>query len=196
MKRVLSVILITMTILTGCETKEKGDPKLVADQFIDAASRNDMPAMKNLSTVESRFVLDRIGNSVSQAGGVMSTTFNKQNVETGEATISGDEAIVPVIDKKSKESINLTLKKQLGEWKVSLDMNTIMDMVNSKMREKGVVINDTLRKILPSLDDINIDSLSRNIRINGKSVDSFKNAFKKRGISLDSLKKRKIDIKF
>lgn len=196
MKRILSLIFVIVTFLTGCETKEKGDPKAVADQFINAASRNDLPAMKSLTTMESRFVLDRIESSVNQGGGMITQAFKKENVSTGEATISGDEATVPVTDNKSGESVNLTLKKQLGEWKVSLDMNTIMQMVNSKMREQGTMINDSLRKIIPSLDKINIDSLSRKVRINGKSVDSLRNEFKKRGLSLDSLKKRKIDINF
>lgn len=185
-----------MLIFTGCETKDAGDPQAVADKFIDAASRNDMPAVKNLTTIESRFVLDRIGTSMGTNGGLMKTAFNKDNVETGEATISGDEALVPVKDKKSGESVNLTLKKQLGEWKVSLDMNTLMQMAKSKMKEKGVGINDSLRKIIPSLDNINLDSISKKVRINGKSVDSLKRELRRRGISFDSLRKRNIEINF
>lgn len=196
MKTFWSLFVLSISFLAGCETKDAGDPQSVADKFIDAASRNDMPAVKNLTTLESRFVLDRIESSVNQNSGLMKTAFNKDNVETGEATISGDEAIVPLTDKKSGEIVNLNLKKQLGEWKVSLDMNTLMQLAKNKMREKGVVINDSLRKIIPSLDNINLDSLSRKVRINGKSVDSLKREFKRRGISLDSLAKRNIEINF
>lgn len=196
MKRLSGLFVLSFMIFTGCETKDAGDPQGVADKFIDAASRNDMQAVKNLTTLESRFVIDRIGNSVDQNGSILKTTFDKDNVETGEATISGDEAVVPVKYKKTGETVNLTLKKQLGEWKVSLGMNTIMQMAKGKMREKGVDLNDSLGKIIPSLDNINLDSLSKKIRFNGKSVDSLRQAFKKRGLSFDSLKKRNIEINF
>ena len=196
MKKIFSLLVLSVAFFSGCETKEDGDPKAVADKFIDAASRNDMPAVKNLTTIQSRFVLDRIESSVNSNGSVLKNVFNKDNVVTGKATISGDEAIVPVSDQKSGESMNLTLKKQLGEWKVSLDMNTLMEMAKSKMREKGISINDSLRKRIPSLDNLNIDSLSRKVRVNGKSIDSLKRDLRRRGISLDSLKKRNIEINF
>lgn len=196
MKKICSLLILSIVLLSGCETKEDGDPKAVADKFIDAVSRNDMPAVKNLTTIESRFVLDRIESSVNSNGSVLKNVFNKDNVVTGEATISGDEAIVPVSDKKSGESLNLTLKKQLGEWKVSLDMNTLMEMAKGKMREKGISISDSLRNRIPSLDNLNIDSLSRKVRVNGKSIDSLRRDLKRRGISFDSLKKRNIEINF
>ena len=196
MKKLFSLLVLSVALFSGCETKEGGDPKAVADKFIDAASRNDMPAVKNLTTIQSRFVLDRIESSVNPNGSVLKNVFNKDNVVTGKATISGDEAIVPVSDQKSGESMNLTLKKQLGEWKVSLDMNTLMEMAKGKMREKGISINDSLRKRIPSLDNLNIDSLSRKVRVNGKSIDSLRRDLKRRGISFDSLKKRNIEINF
>lgn len=196
MKRFLALLLLAITIFSGCETKDAGDPQAVADKFIDAASRNDMPAVKNLTTIESRFVLNQVESSMNQGGSLLKTAFNKDKVETGEATISGDQAIVPVTDKKTGETVNLTLKKQLGEWKVALDMNTLMELAKGKMREKGIIINDSLRKLIPSLDNINIDSLSRKVRINGKSVDSLRRELKRKGISFDSLKKRNIEINF
>jgi len=77
------------------------------------------------------------------------------NMQMGDATISGDSATVPVTDKKSGESTDFLLKKENGNWKVAFDMSTLMNMANKKMMEhglKGMHRNDS--------SDMNTDTIN------------------------------------
>jgi hypothetical protein len=70
------------------------------------------------------------------------STYDKDNLEYGDAKIEGDKATVPVKNKKSGETTNYTLKKEDGKWKVAFDKATMTQMGTDKMKEKGMDMND------------------------------------------------------
>src|SRR5665647_3871204 len=65
---------------------------------------------------------------------VKDTTYDKSNMEFGDAKIEGDKATVPVKDKKSGGTTNYTLKKEGGAWKVAFDKATMTQMGTDKMK--------------------------------------------------------------
>ena len=58
--------------------------------------------------------------------------FDVNDMEFGEVKIDGDKATVPVKEKKSGESMNYTLKKESGKWKVAFDKSSMILMMKFK----------------------------------------------------------------
>lgn len=195
MKKIFLVAFILSIIISSCNSSQNtGDPKIVAEKFIDAVSRKDMATVRSLSTTESKFMLDQMDSSLNKnEEGIKNLNFDRSKVQIGEATITGDIATVPIKEIKSGEAIDLPLKKENGEWKVSFDMTSMMNMAMKKMKEKGINISDSLHG---SLKNLNIDSLRQEMKTKGISIDSIQKEMKKRGINLDSLKGKSIEIKF
>jgi len=189
MKKILFALLVFMAATTGCNTaKDSGDPKIVVEKFVDAVSRKDMATVRSLSTADSKFMIDQMESSMNNNGGeIKNFQFDKSKVQLGDAVISGDNATVPVTELKSGESIDLPLKKENGEWKISFDMSSMMNMAMKKMQEKGINM-DSLRGAIPELQKLNIDSLTREMNSKGISIDSIRNEMMRKGINLDSLK--------
>ena len=68
--------------------------------------------------------------------------FNKNQMEFGDAVINGDVATVPVKEKTSGETVDFTLKKEDGSWKVAFDKSTLMGMATKKMKEHNIDLNN------------------------------------------------------
>ena len=81
--------------------------------------------------------------------------YDKNNMEYGDAVITGDKATVPVKDKKSGETTNFTLKKEGGDWKVAFDKATMTQMATDKMKSKGMDMNSGMDSAQKMMNDIN-----------------------------------------
>ena len=92
---------------------------------------------------------------------------------TGWAVINGEEATVVAKEKASGESINFTLKKQEGAWKVAFDMGSMMQMATDKMKEKGVSA-DSMKMMMNEMKNLNIDSLQKVLKEGMNAMDSAK----------------------
>jgi len=182
-------IFIIAFIIAGCNSSQNaGNPKVVVEKFVDALSRKDITTARSLTTADSKFFLDQMENSINKnEDGIQNLNFNKSDVEFGEATINGDNATVPVKELKSGEGIDVPLKKENGEWKISIDITSMMNMAMKKMEEKGINLTDSLKEGMSSFRNLNIDSLKIQMNEKGISIDSIKNEMRKRGINLDSL---------
>ncbi|MEO5984498.1 MAG: hypothetical protein ABIP80_03275 [Ferruginibacter sp.] len=196
MKKIFIPFLVTLIVLNGCTDKNDRDPKVVVEKFIDALSKKDMATVRSLSTIESKFVIDQIERSMNNGEpGLMNFQLDKSKLTIGEANVTGDEAKVSVSDNKSGEAFDISLKKQLGEWKVSFEMNAMMGMVMKKMKQKGINISDSLRALIPRVN-INFDSIRKKLKGKGLSMDSVRAEMKRRGIRFDSSKGKSIEINF
>ncbi len=159
MKKILLAIVVLSTFsLNGCKSGG-GDPKVVLEQFFDALSKNNIEAARKLATKDSKSMIDmmemgmKMGNSKKE-----SEKFSKANMEIGEAKIDGDKAIVPVKEKNTG-TMNYTLKKEDGSWKVAFDKSSIMSMGMEKMNDKEINPADSIGKAMDELKNINMDSL-------------------------------------
>ena len=143
MKKIfLPVVVLLLSGVTGCKTNS-GDPRSVLMSFMEALGKKDIEGAKKYATKDSEGMLGMIQMGMSMTpDSLKDKTYDKNNMEFGEAKIEGDKATVPVKDKKSGETMNYTLKKESGAWKVAFDKSTMMEMGKDKMKEKGMDMND------------------------------------------------------
>jgi outer membrane murein-binding lipoprotein Lpp len=171
MKKVLlSAIVIATVVLTGCNSGG-GEPKVVLGQFFDALTKKDMATARMLSTADSKTMLDLMEMGMKTET-KETEKYDKANMEFGEAKIDGDKATVPVKEKTSGETMNYTLKKEGGSWKVAFDKASIMSMGMDKMNEKGINVTDSLDNIMDELKKVDMDSLQRGMKEGAKALDS------------------------
>jgi hypothetical protein len=136
-KIILSVLTISILVLAGCKSGG-GDPKAVLTNFFNALAKKDFTAVKKYSTKDSEGMLSMVQMGMQNVQDTSQTMmYKKDNLEIGEAVITGDRATIPVKDKQSGETTDFTLKKESGDWKVAFDKSTLMEMAQKKMKEHG-----------------------------------------------------------
>ncbi len=151
-KIILSALMVSIIIFAGCKSGG-GDPKTVLMSFFDALAKKDFDAVKKYTTKDSESMLGMVQMGMQNIKDTSQTMmYKKENIEVGDAAITGDKAIVPVKDKRSGETTDFTLKKESGEWKVAFDKSTLMEMAQKKMKEHGIGgmhngMNDSLNSI-------------------------------------------------
>ncbi|HUS01966.1 MAG TPA: hypothetical protein VMY77_09575 [Chitinophagaceae bacterium] len=161
-KIILSAIVLLVLGVTGCKNNNNtGDPRAVLMSFMDALGKKDIENAKKYATKDSEGMLGMIQFGMTMAPD--STTdkmYDKSNIEFGNAKIDGDKATVPVIIKNSGDTLNFSLNKESGSWKVAFDMFTMMQMGKEKMKEKGMDMNSGMDSASKMLEDMNksIDS--------------------------------------
>lgn len=158
MKRYLIVFIVVVLLGFGCDTNSgtTGNPKEVVDKFFTAMTARDMVTARKYATQESETMFNLIDMGMKMAPEKMNNqVIDKSRVEYGSAVINGDDATVPLKDKVSGETTQINLKKQNGSWKVAFDMNTLLNMGHTKMKEKGMTeeqINNMTNKVKDALE--------------------------------------------
>ncbi len=161
-KLLLASTLIATTFLISCKSNSGGNPTEVLSAFFDAMAKNDMVKAKELATPESQAMFSLMEMGGKDAKKDMGK-FDKNEVEFLPAIIDGDNAKVPVKEKKGGETVNFPMKKVNGSWKVAFDKTSIMGMATDKMSEKGINLSDSLDMIKDKMKDLNMDSLGKEI---------------------------------
>ena len=105
--------------------------------------------------------------------------FEISRMEFSEPKIDGDKAVVPVKETTSGETLNYTLKKEDGSWKVAFDKSSMMEMGMDKMNEKGINPADSIGAAMEKLKELNIDSLKDGMNRGIESMDSAKRELEK-----------------
>ena len=101
--------------------------------------KKDFTTVKKYSTKDSEGMMGMMQMAMQKMPDSSQTMqYKKENIELGDAVINGDNATVPVKDKKSGETTDFTLKKEDGSWKVAFDKSTLMEMAQKKMKEHGM----------------------------------------------------------
>ena len=175
MKKLLAALLL-VGVMVGCKTNSD-DPKGVLTDFFKALSDKDMAKARSLATADSKSMLDmmEMGMKMSQDTAADDMKFDPAKMELGEVKVDGDKATVPVTEKTSGETLNYTLKKEDGAWKVAFDKSSMMTMGMEKMNEKGINPSDSLDAALEELENIDRDSLRQGIDEGIRALDSAKN---------------------
>lgn len=155
-KIILSLATIITFSIIGCKGGEGGNPRSVLMSFFDALGKKDINTAKKYATKDSEQMLGMIQVGMSSSTDSTSDKmYDKNNMEYGDAVITGDKAIVPVKDKKSGETTNFTLKKESGDWKVAFDKATMMQMATDKMQSKGMNMSRGMDSAQKMLNDLN-----------------------------------------
>lgn len=154
-----AAILLAAAAFYSCKGKSSStaavaveDPKVVLTNFFDALSRADIETAKSLSTPESQVMLSLAGAKL-QANKEMLSKYDKSKVTFGEARITGDSAVVPIITKNS--SVDFPLRKIDGAWKVDFTLNSMMELNMGKIKERQGM------RGLERLKNMNVDSLAK-----------------------------------
>ncbi len=156
-KKIIPVILFCLLLFSGCLTTDNNSgPTEVLEAFADAIVKKDMIKAKQLSTPESQSVLNMMGVAGLTTGVKFTDKFNKEKVEFGVATITGDNATVPVKDRATGQAINFPLRKINGQWRVSIDANSMMGMARSKINTTTGGLKDSAKNVIKR---INLDKL-------------------------------------
>ena len=186
MKKLL-VVLFAFSALYISSCKSGGsDPKTVLTGFFDAMAKKDIAAARKLATADSKGMFDLMEMGMKMEKNTMDDKtdeqFDKSKMEMSEAKIEGDKATVNVKEKKSGESINFILKKEGGDWKVAMDMATMMTMGAEKMKEKGM--NDeqmgNMQEEMEKFKNMSADSLKMMMDKGMQALDSIKNTMEKK----------------
>lgn len=176
MKRSLLAALFLAAVVIGCKSSSS-DPKGVLNDFFKALSEKDMAKARSLATADSKSMLDMMEMGMKMSQDTASDMkFDPSKMEFGEVKIEGDKATVPVTEKTSGETLNYTLKKEDGNWKVAFDKSSMMTMGMEKMNEKGIDVSDSLDAAMDEIENLDRDSLRRGIDEGIRALDSAKDA--------------------
>lgn len=174
MKKILVVALAFSTLyITSCKSGGS-DPKSVLSSFFDAMAKKDFAAAIKLATKDSKTTLEALEEDMKMNGDDMSSEqFDRSKIEIGQAIIDGDKAIVNVKGKKSGSGDDFILKKEGGEWKVAMDLGTLLNMGAQKMKKEGMTEEmkelQEIQKIMDTMRDKNrayFDSLKKALEKN------------------------------
>ena len=158
-KIILLVITAFIIILPGCQSGGGGNPKEVLTHFVDALANKNIDEAKKYVTKDSEGMMGMMQMGMQSMQEHEDKMLpKKENIEIGDAVITGDNATVAVKDKVSGESTDFVLKKEDGNWKVAFDMSTLMEMANKKMKEHGMGnmdMDSMKRGMNEALDSIN-----------------------------------------
>ena len=175
MKRVLYCLAICFIVLSGCKTSG-GDPKKVLSQFFEALHARDIPTARKYATEDSKSMLDmmEMGMKMEKDATKEDDKFSPADMQYGDAKIDGDKAVISVKNLKGGETMDYSLKKVKGEWKVAFDKATMMSKGIEKMGEKGINPMDSISKGINELKKMDKDSLKKEINEGMKALDSMK----------------------
>lgn len=184
-KLLVAVFAFSAVCMSSCNSGS-GDPKAVLTSFFDAMAKKDLAAARKLATADSKPMFDMMEMGMKMKDNSIedktNDQFDKGKMEIGEAKIDGDRATVNVKEIKSGESINFVLKKESGDWKVAMDMNTLMGIGVEKLKEKGM--NDEemtdMKEQMKKLKDMDPDSIKMLMDKGMKAMDSLKAVMEKK----------------
>ncbi len=171
MKKVfLAAFSAAFLLLAGCNSGA-GDPKSVLNDFFEALAKKDLAGARELATEDSKSMLDMMEMAMKTDSSEMGK-YDMKNMEFGEAKIDGDMATVPVKEKDSGETMNYSLKKVEGKWKVAFDKASIMNMATDKMKGDGINIGDSINNVVEEMKNMDTDSLAEKMKEGAKAMDS------------------------
>lgn len=184
-KLLVAAFAFSAMYMSSCNSAG-GDPKVVLTDFFDAMAKKDIAAARALATKDSKTMFDLMEMGMKMKDNTVEDKtdekFDKGKVEFGEAKIDGDNATVNVKEIKSGESINFTLKKEEGSWKVAMDMSSLMKMGMDKMNENGMDGADmeNIQGEMEKFRNMDKDSLKMILDKGSSMLDSLKSALDKK----------------
>jgi hypothetical protein len=143
----LPVFLALIFIFTGCISGGADlNPKNALSSFFDALSIKNFYKAKSYTTGDSegmmnmaQLVMQNIPDSSQQL------YFGTNNLVLGNAVINGDYATVPVKNKNSDKPVDFSLRKVNGQWKVSMNISTVLQM--TRQQPEFSQMNDSLSNL-------------------------------------------------
>jgi hypothetical protein len=146
-KFVLPVLLLLVLIFNGCISGGVDkDPKNVVSYFFDALSTKNFYKAKSYTTGDSEGMMN-MAQLVMQniPDRSQHLFFGTNNLVLGDAVINGDYATVPVKNKNSDKTVDFSLHKINGKWRVYMNISTILQM--TRQQPEYSEMNDSLSNL-------------------------------------------------
>ncbi len=203
--RKLLLLAVFPVLLISCGSQSSDSPKGVVNAFMDASKKGDIDGLKKYITSQDAAMLT-LGESFiknldsSQANGMkekMANEFKEKTkdvkIDIGSEKIEGDNATVDVSVTKDgkKETHPFALKKEEGQWKISLmstgmkasgmnqqEMDKEIDKVQEGMKDMAGM-KDSLTKAMEKLKGINPDSLKKILNQASEQLEKMQEAAEK-----------------
>ncbi len=151
-KLFFAIAVVSTAFVVSCNTAASGDPKTVFLAFMEAMSKKNYDGAKKLATRESGLFFMGIQMASTMGKGQKELEqFDKDKVVVGDAVIKGDSATVAVSYKDGGNKFDFPMLKQDGEWKVDLNISSLMNMGLNKMKDLNA---DDLNKIDEGMDAV------------------------------------------
>lgn len=183
MKKLLALVTITSTVLiVACSGGAVGDPKGVAKKFFEAMKQMNFEEAQKYATKDSEnmFNLFKLGMNLNPNSDSLKGEFQNQKFEYGDAVINGDEATVTVT-MNDKETTDVKLKKEEGEWKVAFDKNTVFQQLMDKANEDPNISEQELQNAKDALESLTSDSLQNIMNKTGDAMKEVGKALEEAG---------------
>ncbi len=185
MKKILNFLVLGSAfavIVAGCKGKGPGnDPKAVVVAFFEKMAKKDIDGAAKLATKDSKAALDMMKKGMDMAEKMKTDKPEEdpmagfKDVEFGDAKITGDAAVVPITNKKEKETVEFPLKKEDGSWKVDFSMSTLMKMGMDKANESGAdTFDNGDTEATDGLDALNADTLQQGLEKAKEALENIK----------------------
>lgn len=143
MRCIASFAVITL-IVASCDKTTSSDPKVVLTEFFDRMMKKDFEGAAKLATKESQSMFSMMKMGLEMADKYKGSKEEKEameefrTMEIGNATITGETAVVPVKNKKRDLEMEFPLKKESGGWKVDFTMETMMKMAKDAKHQESI----------------------------------------------------------
>jgi len=143
MRCIASFAVVTL-IVAGCDKATSSDPKVVLTEFFDRMMKKDFEGAAKLATKESQSMFSMMKMGLEMADKYKGSKEEKEameefsTMEIGDATITGETAVVPVKNKKRDLEMEFPLRKESGGWKVDFTMQTMMKMAKDAKHQESI----------------------------------------------------------
>lgn len=184
-KLLLMAFAFSALYISSCNSGG-GDPKAVLSSFFDAMAKKDIATARKLATADSKSMFDLMEAGMKMmdntADDKTKEQYDKGKMEFGEAKIDGDKATVNVKEKKTGEAIDFVLVKEGGEWKVAMDMATMMNMGAEKMKNEGISEEEmgNMKEEMEKFKNMDPDSLKKMMEKSIQAMDTLKKIMEKK----------------
>lgn len=134
MKNLSYVLGLALVMVLAIACGKKGSnkaPKDVAITFAKAMSRGDYDAAKAVSTEQTKKAIDQ----VKQLAATNQNAKKEGDYEVKSENIDGDNATVKLLNKLDNKESDVYLKKESGQWLVSMDKQQITNKGGSNTKE-------------------------------------------------------------
>ena len=145
--RILPLLAVLVLIAAGCGNKaSSSNPKDVLMEFFKRMAKKDIDGAAKLVTKDSKSTMDMMKKGMDMAEKMKDKSAKEEDpaeafndVEFGEAKITGETATVSMKSKKKDTEVEFPLKKEDGAWKVDFSMATLMKMgMDQKAKRNGI----------------------------------------------------------
>lgn len=148
MKKINTFFVGFFSVLLLAACHSGNNPKDVAIRFFTAVNAKKFDEAEKYATTDSKQFLEMLQTMAKQVKDSVPASKEKFIIEN--VKITGDKATADIKTKSEPKPINISFKKENGQWKVAFDKNSVMKMGGVDVPHDTDNINNDIDKALDS----------------------------------------------